>query len=572
MIRRLFTFIPCFALALTIAACSSTEDTAGERPYEGRYHGSGQHSTAAKDDRVSGVGYRNQRGHLGDNYGRRSAAAEPKQPKKPEPVAEARPAGVKAEPLRPVRQEGNWASASLAIPTGNRETSALLIEKMAPVEVRVGAPYEYRIKVTNISRNQLDNVTVRDALKGAFDLRTSDPKVASSTGGVATWTLGSLNPGEERIIRVTGAARSSGRVIGCAQAEYDTGICLETVAVEPKLKLQKVCPNALLACEEGTIRYTVSNGGTGAARNVVIRDPLPNGWKTSTGANDVAINVGTLASGQTRSFDVKVRPAGKGRMQSTATASAAGGLNSSASCDTIVRQPALAITKTGPSKRFVGKNVTYEITVRNTGDGEARNTMLEDVLPAGTSFVSASAGGSHRGGRVSWNLGTLTPNASKKVSVTIKATRKGTIRNTATAKAYCASPTSANASTSIDGIPAILLEVIDVEDPIEVGSNVTYVITVTNQGSAPGTGIKIDCALENATMGFVSATGDTALSGSGGATFSFKPLASLAPKAKATWRVTVKAKKAGDVRFKLNMRSDQIGRPVTETEATNFYE
>ena len=46
----------------------------------------------------------------------------------------------------------------------------------------------------------------------------------------------------------------------------------------------------------------------------------------------------------------------------------------------------------------------------------------------------------------------------------------------------------------------------------------------------------------------------------------------MAPGEKATWTVTVKALKAGDVRFKTKMTSDQLGRPVEETEATNLYE
>ena len=52
----------------------------------------------------------------------------------------------------------------------------------------------------------------------------------------------------------------------------------------------------------------------------------------------------------------------------------------------------------------------------------------------------------------------------------------------------------------------------------------------------------------------------------------FAPLAKPAPKAKAEWRVVVKAVKAGDVRFKVTMNTDQLTRPVEETESTNLYE
>jgi hypothetical protein len=73
------------------------------------------------------------------------------------------------------------------------------------------------------------------------------------------------------------------------------------------------------------------------------------------------------------------------------------------------------------------------------------------------------------------------------------------------------------------------------------------------------------------TMSYISSSGATngTLDGS---TVTFAKLPSLAPKAKTSWKVVVKAAKAGDVRFKVSMNSDQLTRDVEETEATNFYE
>jgi hypothetical protein len=96
------------------------------------------------------------------------------------------------------------------------------------------------------------------------------------------------------------------------------------------------------------------------------------------------------------------------------------------------------------------------------------------------------------------------------------------------------------------------------------------VITATNQGSAPDTNIKIICTLEDSEQ-YVSSSGATTGIAAGN-TITFAPLPSLAPKAQATWRVTVKAVKAGDVRFTTVMTTDQLTRPVQETEATNLYQ
>ena len=48
-------------------------------------------------------------------------------------------------------------------------------------------------------------------------------------------------------------------------------------------------------------------------------------------------------------------------------------------------------------------------------------------------------------------------------------------------------------------------------------------------------------------------------------------LGTLAPKAKATYRIVVKALKAGDIRFTTALDTQQTTRPVEETESTNQY-
>jgi uncharacterized repeat protein (TIGR01451 family) len=123
--------------------------------------------------------------------------------------------------------------------------------------------------------------------------------------------------------------------------------------------------------------------------------------------------------------------------------------------------------------------------------------------------------------------------------------------------------------TKVAGIPAILLEVVDLEDPIEVGNQVTYEIRVTNQGSAVGTNLKWVCTLPES-QEFVSGGGPTEVQGEG-LTASAAALAALEPKAQVVWRVVVKAISAADARFKVDMTSDQFQRPVEEWEATSQY-
>ena len=184
--------------------------------------------------------------------------------------------------------------------------------------------------------------------------------------------------------------------------------------------------------------------------------------------------------------------------------------------------------------------------------------------------IKATTGAKLSGSRLIWQLGTLAPGASRNVRVSYMPTRAAELASSISVTAYCADTVTASAKTLVSGIAGVLLEVGDIEDPVQVNGSTTYVITVTNQGSAVGTNIRITCALEENER-YVSSSGPTVGTLEGN-TVNFAPLASLAPRTKATWNVVVTAVKPGDIRFKVIMNTDQLTRPVEETEATHLYE
>ena len=54
--------------------------------------------------------------------------------------------------------------SSLAYPTGDKKTSALLLDKLAPREIVAGQAFAYEIQVANLTSMALDNVTVTETL------------------------------------------------------------------------------------------------------------------------------------------------------------------------------------------------------------------------------------------------------------------------------------------------------------------------------------------------------------------------------------------------------------------------
>ena len=456
-------------------------------------------------------------------------------------------------------------------PTGDERTSALAVEKLTPSTAIVNQPFDYELRLTNLSALTLDRVTLHETLGEGFKLLEADPKAEVDGDGKLLWRLGTLRSKESRTVRVQGSLTKAGACTLGTDVDYDTSLCAAIEAVSPTLSLSETSPTEQMRCDPIRLKYVVSNTGTGTTRNVRIVDDLPEGWTTLDGMRQVALTVGDLASRQSKEVTASVKSERAGRFEHAAKAFADGGLEiTAARSTTLLYEPTLAIVTSAPARSIAGRTVMYEITVTNEGNGPARDVVVKDAVPAGAQNVRPSEGGVVSGRFVTWTFGALEANESRKVSLALTPTGSGNIKNTVTAEAYCSKSATTSATTLIEGLPALSLELVDTPDPVEVGGQVTYTITVTNQGFAPDFDISMVCEIEEQGE-FVSAGGATPAT-HGGRKVTFSPVSQLKPKDKAEWKVVVKAIAEGDTRFKITLRSkDKRERPILEEEATTFY-
>lgn len=438
-----------------------------------------------------------------------------------------------------------------------------------PVEIPLNATFDHTIKVTNLSDMVVTDVMITEHISKNFKFVEADLP-ARAEGEKLIWVLNSLPGKASRVITIAGAVTSGQCLTNCATVTFLVPVCASAEVVEPKLKLTKTAPKEAILCDAIPVKLAITNSGTGAVQGVRIMDTLPPGLTTADGKTEIVFNVGTLAAGQSKEFEAKLKASKTGVYINKAVATSSSGLKTEATTETIVRQPVLAITKTGPTRHYMGRPATYEITVTSKGDTPATNVVLEDTIPQGVKDVKPSAGGTVSGSKVTWPLGTIAVDASKKVTVTYTPVLAGTLSNTATAGGTCVDAVTASVKTSVIGIAAVLLEVVDTDDPVLVGGETTYIITATNQGGIPSTDIQITATWEDAYQ-YISSSGDTRGTVAGNV-ITFAPLPSLPAKATATWKVVVKAVKTGDIRFKVAMNTAELGRPVEETEATQSYE
>jgi uncharacterized repeat protein (TIGR01451 family) len=111
----------------------------------------------------------------------------------------------------------------------------------------------------------------------------------------------------------------------------------------------------------------------------------------------------------------------------------------------------LQITKTdSPDPAVLGKQVRYRIVVKNNGPDTAHNVQMSDPLPFQVDFASvATTQGTCAGGQVvSCQLGTIASGASVTITIFVKATTTGLIRNTATTVGQEAETNTANNTAS----------------------------------------------------------------------------------------------------------------------------
>jgi uncharacterized repeat protein (TIGR01451 family) len=451
------------------------------------------------------------------------------------------------------------------------ECGIVQLDKIMPNEVGLNRNFSYTIKISNLTETMLTDIIVTEHLPDNFQYMSSNP-AARSEDKKLIWNIDTLGPKAIKQFSVSGMATYTKPLEHCTTVITPViPACASIAVIQPELKLTKTAPAEVLLCDLIPVRYVVTNAGTGSIQNVKVIENLPAGLRSTDGKSELVFDAGTLGAGQSRQFTAELRATQIGTFVSSAIANSTTGLRvESPATSTSVGMPVITISKMGPENIYIGRPAAYEITISNKSDVPAKNTILEDTIPDGVAEVKATAGAKLSGSKLIWEFGTLEPNASKNVRVTYTPTKAGTLINSATATAYCAEAVTSTMRTTVTGIPALALEVVDIEDPVRVGSRATYVIRVENQGSATATNIRIACLLES-NVQYVSSAGATA-SSQEGQTVRFYPLGSLAPKAQAAWRIVVEAVRPGDVRFKAVMNADQLGRPVEETESTHIYE
>lgn len=197
--------------------------------------------------------------------------------------------------------------------------------------------------------------------------------------------------------------------------------------------------------------------------------------------------------------------------------------------------------------------------------------LVTDTLPEEYRLVNADGGtNDEETSTITWNIPSLPAGGEMVYNITVVNIVGGTFSNTVTATVEEDNLSdTANQPTVWEGYPALLLEVIDTNDPLLIDDMTTYVIRVTNQGTANDFNVRVRASLPiqldpTSTEGATNATVD-------GNRVEFAPVGTLAPKQTVEFRINAQAVETGDGRIQVLMTSSLLEDPVTEQESTQVY-
>jgi uncharacterized repeat protein (TIGR01451 family) len=453
----------------------------------------------------------------------------------------------------------NTAQVSAATPDGNtannQATTGTTVNAAADLSIAmVDSPdpvlgsgqLRYSIDVTNLGPNTASGVAVTNSLPAGnvtFVSAAGSGWTCLPSGQQVACTRPSLLVGAAPTITITVQAPSESAILSDTATVTSTSSDLEP-ANNTAMVLTQVLSAADLSVATvdspdpvtttGTLSYTVtaSNAGPSQAAEVSVTTQLPAGaafqsasginWECNVVGQQVTCTTQQLVSGTAPAITIVASAPGvDGSITATSSISSETTdpvpANNTASQVTVVNAPsdlALALSAS-PSPVPAASTLTYTIGVTNLGPRDATNLVVTDRLPDGdVLFLGASGIGwtcALAGQIVTCTRPLLLVGAAPSITIQIKTPDvAGTLIDTASVSASTADLDLANnAATDTTGVfDSADLSIIasDSPDPVRIGTEVTYTLSVANSGPTAATEISVVDTLPVGTT-FVSASG-----------------------------------------------------------------
>jgi hypothetical protein len=453
------------------------------------------------------------------------------------------------------------------------QSAPLTLTKSAPSEVSVGRPAVFETRVRNSGSSIAHQVLVMDRVPRGARLIDATPQYTETAEGLLIWDLGSLDPGQEALIKMQLMPEEEGEIGSVASASYQIKASSRSVSTRPQLEVEHTAPAKVLIGEEVLFKIRIHNPGSGVARGVRIEEDVPRGLSHYEG-RQLEHDIGDIKPGETRVLELALTAADAGVVTNVVRVRGDGELEAEHSTEIEVLAPQLVTEISGPKRRYLDRDATYSLRVANPGTAAAKMVEFSAQLPTGFKFKSADNSGRYdaRKHAVFWKIENLPAGQEGVVQLGVLSTTSGQQSIRAAARSASGLESASELAVVVEAAPETTFTVRDSSDPIEVGAESLYEIVVSNNGTRADSQVKI-VANVPAEMQILDAQGPTAHVVDGQQVV-FEPLGRLDPKSEVTYKIKVRALAAGtDPKVvKVQAMSDSLSTPVSREESTLIYE
>lgn len=453
------------------------------------------------------------------------------------------------------------------------QASPITLTKVAPSEVSVGRPALFETRVRNNGTTTAQQVVVMDRVPRGARLVDASPRYTETPEGLLVWDIGSLDPGQEAIIKMQVLPEEEGEIGSVASVTFQVTASARTISTRPQLEVEHTAPAKVLIGDDVRFSIRVHNPGSGVARNVRIEEDVPRGLYHEEG-RQLEHEIGDLRPGETRQLELILTASEAGLVTNVIRVRGEGDLMAEHTAELEVLAPKLLTEIQGPKRRYLDRQATYSLRIANPGTASAKSVEFTAQLPPGMKFVSADNSGRYdaRKHAVFWKVENLPAGQEGVVQLVLLSTTSGQQMLRVGARASGGLETASELPIIIEAAPETTFTVRDTSDPIEVGAESVYEILVLNQGTRADSDVQITAVIP-AEMEIVGAEGPTAHRVEG-QRIRFEPIARLDPKSEAVYRIKVRALSAApDPRVvKVQATSSTLSTPVSREESTLIYE
>ncbi len=317
----------------------------------------------------------------------------------------------------------------------------LKVTRTAPKQTVKDEPFTVRVLIENTGRVAADKVKVVETLTATSEVQavTTGVKRTRPDDNQWQWELGTLMPGQRKIVEFRVNPRQAGDAMGTTVVSADKGILEKaegrTQVLVSGLSVRLDGPKGVVNPGEAA-RYevTVRNTGTLPSANVRVTGSVPADcrptMKTDGGQvyRDAIVWVlPKLEPGEAVSVRYALKAATSGRRVVVASAADARKARDSQELATVFQGTAALVWEQVPDPAALarGRNGTFTVKVRNTGGEEARNVRLEVELPPEVAYVQGTPTVRPDGNKVLFGPDAIAPGAERVFTITYRAERAG---------------------------------------------------------------------------------------------------------------------------------------------------